>query len=416
MKGSFNKLFRNIASHCGSNEFERRLIKATYGDDSKAPKEKHMIYLMTVMHGSCINVSSEQMLATINERCEEFSDNWAVNIKSQIVLHRILQDKMLSKKIIDLRDKFNFPVYEIKNDTKLTKTQIEMASISRNYQDYLKTLLNFLKTSDFKSLTKDSGSVKAILEEMESKEIVIVMSRLKTLIDMLAPQLNNHDSCAKNRLGSSYLSNLFLDYCKLYTMFFSGMEITKKRFDSLKPKAKKKSVKHYEFLLEFTKDISLKIQSLPYLLGMKITTPKLYKANPETLVKLQTKAQAKVYSYSTKQVLLAPLNSNDNSSNDNQSEAQVERFFSERANSLNSSNFQSISQQSSKRLEVAQEASMIDNFLGGARRELRTNTMKSVNKSSSIAYNSEIESNNFSGVYQTRGRNATQVQHMAGAY
>jgi hypothetical protein len=68
MKGGLNKIFRNLAAKTGSNEFEKRLIKATYGDDSKPPKEKHVIYLMTVMHGSSLDISSDDMLKAIVKR------------------------------------------------------------------------------------------------------------------------------------------------------------------------------------------------------------------------------------------------------------------------------------------------------------------------------------------------------------
>jgi len=42
MIGGINKLFRNIASLKGKNEFEKRLIKASYAGDTKEPKEKHV--------------------------------------------------------------------------------------------------------------------------------------------------------------------------------------------------------------------------------------------------------------------------------------------------------------------------------------------------------------------------------------
>jgi hypothetical protein len=43
MIGGFNKLFRNISSIKGKNEFEKRLIKGTYTGDNNEPKEKHVV-------------------------------------------------------------------------------------------------------------------------------------------------------------------------------------------------------------------------------------------------------------------------------------------------------------------------------------------------------------------------------------
>ena len=55
MKGGINKVMRNIAASTADSEFEKvsystlltlliqRLTKATYGHDTKEPKEKHVV-------------------------------------------------------------------------------------------------------------------------------------------------------------------------------------------------------------------------------------------------------------------------------------------------------------------------------------------------------------------------------------
>jgi len=42
MKGGLNKIIRKVAASKAKSSFEKRLIKATYGHDTKEPKEKHV--------------------------------------------------------------------------------------------------------------------------------------------------------------------------------------------------------------------------------------------------------------------------------------------------------------------------------------------------------------------------------------
>jgi hypothetical protein len=52
MKGGLNKIFRNLAATRASCDEEKRVIKATYGQDSKEPKEKHVIFVIEALRGS----------------------------------------------------------------------------------------------------------------------------------------------------------------------------------------------------------------------------------------------------------------------------------------------------------------------------------------------------------------------------
>lgn len=51
MIGAINKVFRKVAAFKGKNEFENRLIKATYNGDLKEPKEKHVMFIIEVLKG-----------------------------------------------------------------------------------------------------------------------------------------------------------------------------------------------------------------------------------------------------------------------------------------------------------------------------------------------------------------------------
>mmetsp|Transcript_23542 Transcript_23542/g.27012 ORF Transcript_23542/g.27012 Transcript_23542/m.27012 type:complete len:135 (+) Transcript_23542:24-428(+) len=99
MKGGFNKVFRNFAAMKGKTEFDKRLIKGTYGHDSKEPKEKHVRYLMACLKGAHSEVSASQALMKILQRFIENTENWSVNMKVFIILHRCLQDYDLSQPV-----------------------------------------------------------------------------------------------------------------------------------------------------------------------------------------------------------------------------------------------------------------------------------------------------------------------------
>jgi len=51
MIGALNKYMRKVAALKGKNEFENRLIKATFNGDLKEAKEKHVLYIIDVLKG-----------------------------------------------------------------------------------------------------------------------------------------------------------------------------------------------------------------------------------------------------------------------------------------------------------------------------------------------------------------------------
>jgi hypothetical protein len=283
---------------------------------------------------------------------------------------------MLSNKIICLNDQFSFPIYEI-DEFSPSITQKFMKDISVKYTEYLKSLINFLKITEFKSLTKDFGLVKSTLDKKDSKDIISIMNRLQKLVDLIKPQLNQKESCAKNRLLNCYLGNTFTDLSKAYVMYFTGMEILKKRFSALKTRSRVNVFNHYEYFLKFTKEMSSYTQTIPYMLGLKITVQKLYEPNPETLKNLKQKMEQKEPAASMKTI---PQNSWLDEGSDSEkcnSEEQVENFFSLKSINPIESKFQSVSQQSSKRFELIGDTYAIDNLLMEASQEIRSNAVPS---------------------------------------
>ena len=52
MLGGINKYLRKVAAIKGKNEFEKKLIKATYKGDMKEAKEKHVTFILDVLKGN----------------------------------------------------------------------------------------------------------------------------------------------------------------------------------------------------------------------------------------------------------------------------------------------------------------------------------------------------------------------------
>lgn len=369
---------RNIASKQGINEFERRMIKATYGHDSKAPKEKHVIFLLTVMHGSLADVSCKDVVTALYKRCVDQHNVWAVNMKVLIVFHRLLQDKLLSGKVIrEMKEKnFEFPVF-FKEGASLSQSDRIITMISRSYAEYLAELCKFLEKSKFKSLTKDFGLAQVTMEGMESTDVLKLLKRLQKLVERLMIQLDHKDICVKNKLHSCYMSHIFMDLNKAYTMYFAGMNLLKKNFKTLGSKKRVKAFDHYEFFLKFTKDFKQLVSSFPCVYGLTYIAPEIYEPNPKTLRKLKKKIEKKDSAVSTKNVLQDRLDDQNSISKVCQSEKYIENFFSERASSLNEEDFKELSSFNGNKIEINEETYAIDNLLlEGARQEVRKHTLQ----------------------------------------
>lgn len=379
MKGAINKVLRNVASQQGCNEFQKRLIKATYGQDNKEPKEKHVIFLLTVMHGSQADISPKEMIKTLVNRMLEQKAYFSINMKLLIIFHRILQDKLLSHKLVKASKKDSFALTPYKKEGSNSQNERIHSLMSTYYCEYLTTLMKFLKKTGFKSLTKDAGLAEVVLEKMSNSDLLSFLKRLQKLVEQIKLQLNNSDFCMRSRLTSSYLANIFMDYSKVYTMYYTAMELIKKRYESFGSQKKYQRIfEKYEYFLKFTSDFSSLSKTLPCKLNMKYEAPKIYDSNQDTYNKLKTKSDTRQPSKSTK---IIPKGSwveedkSDESAKKYQSEKQIERFFSLRNSDLNSENFDDPKKQDSNRLDVCEQLDPLENLLNGVRLETRKQTL-----------------------------------------
>lgn len=221
MKGHFNKLFRNIAAKKGKNEFEKRLIKATYGHDSKEPKEKHVQFLFTAMHGGSMEATPKHVLTSLNNRAMDNQENWAVNMKVLIIYHRLLQDKKLSSITSkELQDScIQFYSYNKETD-KMKQNERMIQMISKRYVEYLQALCGLIQNErKLTHLPKDKELYEPIIKKMNEKSLIKFLDRLRTLVELITEQFESKDFCQKSRLHSAYLISLFEDYCRIYTIY-----------------------------------------------------------------------------------------------------------------------------------------------------------------------------------------------------
>lgn len=84
MIGAINKYLRKAAALKGTNEFENRLIKATYKGDLKEPKEKHVLFMLDVLKGQY------HAMIRPKDALEKILDTLFSNLKSISVINKVL--------------------------------------------------------------------------------------------------------------------------------------------------------------------------------------------------------------------------------------------------------------------------------------------------------------------------------------
>lgn len=99
LKEKLDNAMKNIsASVATDSEFEKRLFKATYNQDMKEPKEKHVQYLIECFSDKHEkDISSTQALIYLIERHKKEDGNFVINTKSFCILHQCLQVHELNK-------------------------------------------------------------------------------------------------------------------------------------------------------------------------------------------------------------------------------------------------------------------------------------------------------------------------------
>ena len=288
MKGHFNKILRNIAARHGKNEFEKRLIKATYGHDSKEPKEKHVQFLFTAMHGGCLEATPKHVISSLNNRAMDNLDNWAVNLKVLIIYHKLIQDKKLS--IITLKEFqdscIQFYSYEKESSLKQNERIIQM--ISKRYVEYLQALWGMIQNEKkFEFIPKEKEIYKPILKKMSDKSLLKFLKRLHGLVELITEQFESKEFCQKSRLHSSYIQSIFEDYNRIYSIFYYGIQILKSKFSSLSSKKKSDVLNCYELFWKFNSDFKATAKTLPLLFNFDYKMPETYDPQPETIKKMK---------------------------------------------------------------------------------------------------------------------------------
>lgn len=295
MKGFFNKTVRNIASQRGGTEFGKRLIKATYGNDTKEPKEKHVQYLISSMHGGAIDVTPKDVITGLNQKALEGKYTWAALMKVLVVYHRLINNKLLAEKTVDTikKNKISFLSYEKTHGEPTQEDRINSV-ISKSYAEYLTTLVDFLQNTKFVYLPAEKETVDKITKTMDKKDLLKCVKKVRKMVGQLKNQLEYKDFCFKTRLHMCYMRLIFKDLTSIYNIYFSCIEILKDKFKSLNSKKKSEAFNYYENFLAFHNDFKSLVSSFPTLYNIQgYIAPTLYKPKDDTLTKLQKKMQKK---------------------------------------------------------------------------------------------------------------------------
>ena len=186
MFGAINKYFRKVAALKGKNEFEKSLIKATYSGDLKAPKEKHVLFILDVLKGQYHEmVGPHKALQKVLETLLNNLKSISVINKVVSILHRALQEEVISQmvavKIHEHKDMFiashrdedceNSDDIRMQIQTtdlyiKYIKTLVDFVCVCQLFSIRLQDLLNYSKTLKVNDLFKILSMIDQLIEQI----------------------------------------------------------------------------------------------------------------------------------------------------------------------------------------------------------------------------------------------------------
>lgn len=273
-------MFRNFAAMKGKTEFDKRLIKGTYGHDKKEPKEKHVRYLMACLKGAHAEVSASQALMKILQRFIENTEFWAVNIKIYIILHRCLQDYDLSKSISrELKEKVEIFTHFKKKPTDNTYDSKMNVLLTQLYCDYMKMLISFNTKSEV--LTVRISEVTRKVKKMKTKDLFFHYESFDAMIGQILSMFENNDYCRKHRIHQNFVYMNFLDLVKIYNVFYILTMETLDRYKRMSTTEMNKALILYKNFCGFTDSLKKQASTIPMMFGFTFKEPNYYKADPK---------------------------------------------------------------------------------------------------------------------------------------
>ncbi len=156
--------------------------------------------LLACLKGAHPDVPASQCLLKLVQRYINDQQNWAVNIKTLIIIHRCLQDKDLSQVIAkELKPKAHILTpYTPKKDGDGKMNQRIVAVISQQYVDYVTKLLKFISKTSL--LSKKVSEAPKYVKKLATNDIFLVYDEFEKFITIIMQVFENKEFCRKTRL------------------------------------------------------------------------------------------------------------------------------------------------------------------------------------------------------------------------
>lgn len=177
-------------------------------------------------------VSPLGSLKFIFERHISNLDNWAINLKILIIMHRGLQNIKVNRKIVkELKQKEHL-LHPYQNKKKDNEYNVKMyQEISKQYSSYIKYYINVSIKTDI--LAKTLQTVSADVHGLSTADILKHYEFFESLVTQIFDMFQHVNFCKQTRLFSNVIFMLFKDLIKVYKIYYLHITEVLERFSGL---------------------------------------------------------------------------------------------------------------------------------------------------------------------------------------
>ena len=223
-------------------------------------------------------VSPIGALKFILERHISNLDNWAINMKVLIIIHRSLQNIRVNRKIIkDLKkNEHLLHPYQKKNPENKYNVKMYM-EITKQYSTYIKFYMNTCLKTDM--LTKPRKKLSEEVRTLRTADILRNYEFFEGMCTQIFTMFQHTNFCKQTRLFSNFIFMLLKDLMEIYRIYYNHITEILERFPTLGVSEVQKAFVMYQNFVNLTEAIKNKANKLIYIFNFPITLPDFY--NPE---------------------------------------------------------------------------------------------------------------------------------------
>lgn len=214
-------------------------------------------------------VSPLGALKFIFERHISNLDNWAINVKILIIMHRGLQNIKVNRKIVkELKQKEHL-LHPYQNKKKAEEYNVRMyQEISKQYASYIKYYINTNMKTDI--LAKTLQTVSQDVHALSTTDILKHYEFFESLVTQIFDMFQHTNFCKTTRLFSNVIFMLFKDLIKIYKIYYIHITEILERFPTLNHADGQKAFVMYQNFVNLTDGIKTKANKLIFAFSFPI--------------------------------------------------------------------------------------------------------------------------------------------------